>query len=109
LWRRQAAAQQIIQPFKAVRFSDSVAGQGQKFFELAKKQDLEGIMAKDKFSTYYPGRRSPSWLKIKNHLSQEVVIGGWTEPRGSRQHIGALVLGVFDEGNLRYVGHTAGG
>jgi bifunctional non-homologous end joining protein LigD len=55
---------------------------------------------------YQPGRRSKSWLKIKLRMQQETVIGGITEPSGSRKHFGALMLGVYDGGKLRYVGHT---
>jgi len=66
-------------------------------------------MAKRCNSTYQIGRRTKDWLKIKTHLRQEAVIGGFTEPRGSRKHIGALILGVYEGSNLHYIGHTGGG
>ena len=66
-------------------------------------------VAKRKDSTYLPGRRSTSWLKIKARMLQEAVIGGLTEPAGARKHFGALMLGVYDHGKLRYVGNTGTG
>lgn len=109
LHQRKAAVAAIVAPLERVRFSDHVEGRGTAFFEAATSRNLEGIMAKDASSLYLPGRRSPAWLKIKTHLRQEAVIGGFTEPRGSRGHLGALVLGVFEHAKLRYIGHTGTG
>ena len=53
--------------------------------------------------------RGADWLKIKTHLRQEVVIGGYTEPRGGRQYLGSLVVGVYAKGEFVYVGHSGGG
>jgi bifunctional non-homologous end joining protein LigD len=91
-----------------VMLSKHVIGAGTKLFAEAKRRKLEGIIAKQRASLYVE-RRSRSWLKIKTHLEQEVVIAGWTEPRGSREKFGALVLGVYDKGKLRYVGHVGTG
>ena len=55
------------------------------------------------------GKRSRQWLKIKTHLAQEGVIAGFTEPRGRRRYFGSLVLGVFEEDDLVYIGHSGGG
>ncbi len=110
LTRRKDIASSIIAPLKNVRLSDHIVGQGSAFYELAQQQDLEGIIAKNADSPYLEGKRSPSWLKFKTHKRQEAVIGGWTEPRGGRQKMGALVLGVYGEGGeLQYIGHTGGG
>ncbi len=92
-----------------VKYCDHISTRGKDFFAAAQAQDLEGIIAKRKDSTYHPGVRSKSWLKIKNHCAQEVVIGGYTAPRNSRKHFGALLLGVYEKGELRYVGHTGTG
>lgn len=92
-----------------VRYSDHVDTRGLAFFEAAKEQHLEGIMAKRKEGRYLEGKRSTGWLKIKHHNEQEVVIGGWTAPRNSRQHFGALLLGTYENGKLVYVGHTGTG
>src|SRR6185503_5302435 len=79
------------------------------FFEAAVHNGLEGIMAKHTNSVYTPAARTKEWLKIKTAQRQEVVIGGFTQTRGSRKHFGALVLGVYDKDELVYVGHTGSG
>ncbi len=92
-----------------VKYCDHVDARGKEFFAVAKEQDLEGVIAKRKDGRYLEGKRSSGWLKIKNHRSQEAVIGGWTAPRNSRKHFGALLLGVYEKGKLIYVGHTGTG
>lgn len=92
-----------------IRFSDHIIGKGEAFFKAASKKELEGIIAKNSMSVYQ-SKRSQDWLKIKTHLRQEVVIGGFTAPRGSRKRFGALLVGVYNEANeLIYSGHTGGG
>jgi bifunctional non-homologous end joining protein LigD len=74
------------------------------------QQNLEGIMAKRLRSRYEPGRRSPSWRKIKNTGRQEVVIGGWKPGEGGRAGwVGSLLVGVHDSGQLIYCGHVGTG
>jgi bifunctional non-homologous end joining protein LigD len=109
LLRRRELLKNVLPENEVIRFSGAVEGEGKQFFELASQRGLEGIVAKRKDSTYQPGRRSKSWLKIKSRMQQEAVIGGITEPSGSRKHFGALMLGVYDQGKLRYVGHTGTG
>ena len=92
-----------------LRISEQVAGDGRAMHARAKEEGWEGLIAKDSTSTYQPGRRTPAWRKIKLLKEEEFVVGGWTEPRQTRQHFGALLLGVYDEGRLRYVGHTGTG
>jgi bifunctional non-homologous end joining protein LigD len=76
----------------------------------AREQGWEGLIAKRMDAAYHPGTRSRHWLKLKLENRQEFVVGGWTEPRNSRQYIGALLLGYYDEsGALRYAGHTGTG
>ncbi len=85
-------------------------GDGTAFLAASKEQGIEGIVAKRLNSPYTPGGRGGSWLKIKNVQRQELVIGGWTEGKGSRsQRIGALHLGVHEEGKLRYAGKLGTG
>ena len=79
----------------AVRYGDHVAEAGEAFFELASEQRLEGIVAK-KARSLYSGARTRDWIKIKCQRRQEFVIGGYTDPQGSRGHFGALHLGVYD-------------
>jgi bifunctional non-homologous end joining protein LigD len=83
---------------------------GEKLLALARKKGWEGIIAKRADARYEPGTRSRSWLKLKTDRQQEFVVGGWTEPRNSRQHLGAILLGYYnDDGELLYAGHTGGG
>jgi bifunctional non-homologous end joining protein LigD len=92
-----------------IRITESIEGNGEKMLALARKQGWEGIIAKRVDSYYEPGNRSRSWLKLKIEFRQEFVVGGFTEPRNSRQHIGALLLGYYDGDRFIYVGHTGGG
>jgi bifunctional non-homologous end joining protein LigD len=92
-----------------LRITKSVQGDGKKMLEEARRQGWEGIIAKRIDSRYEPGNRSRNWLKLKIEFRQEFVVGGYTEPRNSREHIGALLLGYFDHGRFIYVGHTGGG
>jgi bifunctional non-homologous end joining protein LigD len=91
-----------------VRFSAHVVGNGAAFFENAGKLGLEGTIAKRAQSTYRSGR-GRDWLKIKCSQRQEFVIVGYTEPAGSRSHLGALLLGTRDGGELRYRGRVGTG
>ncbi|PYP53068.1 MAG: DNA ligase D [Gemmatimonadetes bacterium] len=94
---------------KQLWVTDSVEGDGKKMLEKARRQGWEGVIAKRIDSPYEPGNRSRNWLKLKIEFRQEFVIGGYTEPRNSREHIGALLLGYFDKDRVIYVGHTGGG
>ena len=92
-----------------VRLGDTGPGDGEKLLARARRDDWEGIIAKRTDSTYQPGIRSRDWLKLKVEFRQEFVIGGYTEPRNSREHLGALLLGYYDGDDFVYVGHTGGG
>lgn len=87
------------------------AGGGAKMRDESRRRGLEGVVAKRLNSTYEPGRRNGAWIKIKNHLGQELVIGGWQEGQGRRQGtIGALLLGYYESaGRLRYAGKVGTG
>lgn len=95
-------------PSKHLRLSQAIEAKGNALFKKAKKRKWEGIIAKRKESTYHQ-LRTREWLKIKTHLRQEVVIGGYTAPRGSRKNFGALLVGVYEKGKLLYAGHVGGG
>ena len=87
-WRRGGAAQVL---------ADSIA------------KGLEGVVGKPLTSTYHPGQRR-DWIKVKNVRQQEVIVGGWKPGAGRRAGmIGSLLLGVYDDGKLRYVGHVGTG
>jgi bifunctional non-homologous end joining protein LigD len=90
---------------------EHIVGHGLEILRASAEQELEGIVAKRLDSTYQPGRRSASWIKIKNTTRQEVVIGGWIPGQGRRtERIGALLVGVYEpSGALRYVGRVGTG
>ena len=109
--RRAHLLQLLIPPVPHVlRISESLSGNGDALLELAHKRGWEGVIAKRVDAPYEPGKRSRTWLKLKIEHRQEFVVGGFTEPRNSREHIGAILLGYYnDEGELVYAGHTGGG
>ncbi|MFZ0276302.1 MAG: non-homologous end-joining DNA ligase [Candidatus Sulfotelmatobacter sp.] len=93
----------------AVRYSDHYEQQGKALFEMARAKGLEGILAKKRDSIYVE-RRTSEWLKIKITHRLEAVIGGYTEPEGSRAHFGSIVLGLYDkQGRLIHVGQAGSG
>jgi len=93
----------------AVRYSDHYEKNGKALFEMARQKGLEGIVAK-KRASFYEERRSREWLKIKIRHRIECVIGGYTEPEGSRAHFGSIVLGLYDKkGRLIHVGQAGSG
>jgi len=106
---RKRLLQNVLRGSQIVKFSEHILGEGMAFYKAARRKHLEGIVGKLRESPYQPGVRSPAWLKIKILQQQEVVIAGFTAPRGGRQHLGALIVGVYDDGKLRYTGHTGGG
>ncbi|MDQ3190327.1 MAG: DNA ligase D, partial [Bacteroidota bacterium] len=92
-----------------ITYSDHILEDGELFFKEVESNDLEGIIAKRKQGNYYGGKRTKEWLKIKTHKRQEAVICGYTSPRKSRKHFGSLILGVYQNGKLKYAGHSGGG
>ena len=91
-----------------IRFEDALDGDGLSLFEQACRRGWEGLIAK-RVDSAYSGRRSKDWLKIKCGREQELVIGGYTEPKGSRTGFGALLLGVYDGADLVYAGKVGTG
>jgi bifunctional non-homologous end joining protein LigD len=92
-----------------VRVGPELVGSGNEYFAQACKLGLEGIIAKRATSTYASGLRTREWQKIKCIQRQEMVIGGYTEPQGSRKGFGALLLGYHEDGKLRYAGKVGTG
>jgi bifunctional non-homologous end joining protein LigD len=88
--------------------SEELAANGLKAFEVAKRRKLEGLVAKNLESKYVE-KRSREWLKVKVNRESEFVIGGYTKPGGSREYLGALLLGVYEENKLRYAGKVGTG
>ena len=111
LEQRKQLLQERIEAGKGevVHYSDHYAEKGLDLFEAAKQRGLEGILAK-KRSGIYEEKRSRDWLKIKITQRQECVVGGYTDPEGSREYFGALVLGLYDQkGRLIHVGQVGTG
>jgi bifunctional non-homologous end joining protein LigD len=108
LEERKALLARVIRDDGLVLYSKHIPRDGKALFEQAKQRQLEGIIGKRRRSTYQE-RRSRDWVKIKAQNEQEFVIGGWTQPRGSRKGFGALLLGVYEGDELRYVGHVGTG
>jgi bifunctional non-homologous end joining protein LigD len=99
----------LITPGDSLRFSDHYEEHGKALFDMVKQKGLEGIVAKRRASCYEE-RRSREWLKIKIRHTIECVVGGFTEPEGSRAHFGSLVLGLYDkQGRLIHVGQAGSG
>lgn len=92
-----------------LRFSDAIDGKGSALFKEMRRRGLEGMVAKRADSIYKENIRGTDWLKIKTELRQEVVIGGFTEPRASRKYFGSLLVGVYQDGEFVYTGHSGGG
>ena len=109
LIERKKLLQTLLEENDVIKYSDHVTGTGKDFFDVALKQNLEGIMAKKSDSLYYPGRRTNEWLKVKTHKTTEVIIAGYTAPAGSRKYFGSLILGIKDGEVLRHVGQAGTG
>jgi bifunctional non-homologous end joining protein LigD len=108
LVNRRKILQSIVAVEGRLRVSTVVSTDGLKAFRIAGQRGFEGVVGKN-LSAVYESRRSREWLKVKVHREQEFVIGGFTEPKGSRVEFGALLLGVYDKGVLRYVGKVGTG
>ncbi|HUG72153.1 MAG TPA: DNA ligase D, partial [Steroidobacteraceae bacterium] len=92
-----------------VRFSETLEGDPKRLLAAARAAGFEGLLGKRADATYRSGR-SRDWIKLKAGLRQEFVIGGFTDPQGSREGLGSLLLGVHDaQGTLRYVGNVGSG
>ena len=109
LVERKQRLRRLLPKHPLLSLSTHRSQHGSKFFKQALEQGLEGIMAKRKSSKYLSGARTSDWLKIKTARRQEVVIAGFTAPRRSRPHLGALVLAVREGKAWRYVGHVGTG
>jgi bifunctional non-homologous end joining protein LigD len=92
-----------------IQFSGSFETSGTKFFELANKMGLEGIIAKKADSVYSPGIRSHEWLKIKTEKRQEAIICGYTKNENTSKQFSALMMGVYDDNELRFIGPVGTG
>jgi bifunctional non-homologous end joining protein LigD len=109
LEKRKEILASLLRPTELIRYSEHFIGQGEQLYRAAQEQNLEGIVAKKRNSCYIQ-KRSREWLKMKVTMRQECVIAGYTDPKGSREHFGSIVLGLYDEkGRLVPVGQAGSG
>jgi bifunctional non-homologous end joining protein LigD len=108
LTTRRAALEKEIPESHALILSRRLAANGFKAFQIAKKRGFEGFVAKRLESVYVEGR-SRDWSKVKVNQEDEFIIVGYTEPAGSREHFGALLLGAYKGRTLQYVGKVGTG
>jgi bifunctional non-homologous end joining protein LigD len=94
---------------RIVRLTEQSIGDGTALKQQALSEKWEGLMVKLSRSPYRDGRRSPEWLKLKLTKQDEFVICGWTDPGGTREHFGSLILGAQDKRGLRYCGEVGTG
>lgn len=109
LLQRKALLKAVTPHHPTLLYSDHIETHGAKLFAQMQKQNMEGMVAKQSDSPYREAVRGADWQKIKTSLRQEVVIGGYTEPRGGRQYLGSLLVGTYENGEFTYIGHSGGG
>ncbi|TBW30301.1 DNA ligase D [Gramella sp. KN1008] len=107
LLERKSLIPEVLEETVLSVYCDHVEGMGTAFYEKAVEAGMEGVIAKKADSVYTPGYRSEKWLKIKAHESQEALICGYTDSESSA--FGSLILGIYDNGNLNYVGNCGTG
>jgi bifunctional non-homologous end joining protein LigD len=105
---RKALLRELVPASDPLRYTDHFEGDGARVFRAACEAGLEGVIAKRADGPYRGGRR-PEWRKIKCQRRQEFVIGGYTDPKGTRTHFGAVHLGVYEDDALVYVGRAGSG
>ena len=88
---------------RLIRLTEIALDDGRPMYDRALEEGWEGLIVKDGMGVYESGRRSPAWRKLKVLQEQELVIGGWTEPRLSRQGFGALLVGYYERGTPKLV------
>ena len=109
LEERRRLLASVLRADPRVRLSEHIEADGIAFFEAARTRGLEGIMAKDRGSLYVPGKRTDRWQKVKIRPEQELVVGGWATGTGTAIDLGALLVGVYEDGELRYAGKVGAG
>jgi bifunctional non-homologous end joining protein LigD len=110
LRERKARLRRALEFRAPVRFTPHRNGEhGEELYREACEKGLEGVIAKRADSVYLSGGRSRDWLKLKCHAEQELVIGGYTAPKGSRTEFGALLVGYYEGGTLSYAGKVGTG
>lgn len=107
--QRRQLLENLVEPGPTWRVTD-VHDDGEALLDVVRANNLEGLVAKRRDSTYHPGRRAPQWRKVKVRLHQEFVVGGWSFGKKSRSGtIGSLFVGYYDNGQFRYAGRVGSG
>ena len=106
---RKRALRTRLRAHPLVRYAGHVEADGEAFYEAARAQRLEGIVAKLRRSTYEPGRRSPAWLKLKVRAEQEVVVAGWLPGQGTHKDLGSIIVAVRDGERWAHAGQVGSG
>jgi bifunctional non-homologous end joining protein LigD len=106
---RKRLLRSVLRETNRVRYASHVVGDGEVFMAAARARGLEGIVAKLRRSRYEPGKRTPAWLKLKIRPEQELVVGGWTPGEGNARDLGAVAVGVYEDGKLRFAGKVGSG
>jgi bifunctional non-homologous end joining protein LigD len=106
---RREILRQFIPESGIIRFSDHIDDIGKDFFEIARKNNLEGIVAKKKDAPYIPDSRSKNWLKIKVEERHEAIICGYTRKQDTDRLFSSLLLGIYEKGKLKFIGQAGTG
>lgn len=109
LTQRKEILQLVLPENESVRFSQDLKTTGTEAFRAASKLGLEGLIAKKEDSIYQPGVRTRAWMKVKTQRRQEVVIGGYTVNDGTPKLFSSLLVGVYEDGRLHYIGKVGTG
>ena len=107
--QRKELLKEALKETDLVKYHDHVLEKGKEFFRLVENMGLEGMMAKKIDSTYATNSRNGDWLKIKSQQTEEVLICGFTAPKGSRKKFGSLILGRYNGDEIIFTGHTGTG
>ncbi len=107
--RKAALAKLLKKPPGVIRFSPALSGGVSALLKQAQRLGLEGLVGKREDSSYEAGRRSGAWIKLKLRREQEMVIGGYSNPSGTRNHFGALLVGYYERKRLKFAGKVGTG
>jgi bifunctional non-homologous end joining protein LigD len=107
--RKQVLAKVCENVGDPIRYSGEISGDVKSLLAEVQRRGLEGLIGKQRNSVYEPGRRSGAWIKLKTVHQQEFVIGGYTPPAGSRKYFGAILVGYYDGGKLKFAGKVGSG
>jgi bifunctional non-homologous end joining protein LigD len=108
LLERKQLLQKLLHSSERIRFSDHQVEHGKELLEMAKQNELEGIIAK-RIDSRYVSERSANWLKLKTSKTLNAVVGGWTAARGAGLPFGSLLLGWYEGKSLKFIGHAGSG